>query len=80
MILSWNPLTSDPLPPGTEMEMDETAYSMHHSVSPEWPSLSLDLLRDGLGDGRKRFPHSVIAAVGSQAASGDAGGRRRGQG
>jgi ribosome assembly protein RRB1 len=47
--------------------MDPTAYKMHHTLTPEWPSLSFDFLRDDLGDARKRFPHSFICAVGTQA-------------
>lgn len=73
VVLSWNPLTC-PTPgdaDGGELEMDESAYAMHHALRPEWPSLSFAFLRDGLGDGRTRFPHSCVAAVGSQA--GDAG-------
>jgi ribosome assembly protein RRB1 len=40
---------------------------MHHALTPEWPSLSFDFLRDDLGESRTRFPHSLIAAVGTQA-------------
>jgi ribosome assembly protein RRB1 len=67
----WNPLTCEPLEPGTTLEMDETAYKMHHSLTPEWPSLSFSIIRDNLGDNRTRFPHTVIAAVGSQAERAD---------
>jgi ribosome assembly protein RRB1 len=66
-VRSWNPLTCAPLDPGTKLEIDDTAYKMHHSLTPEWPSLSFEILRDSLGDQRKRFPHSMIVAVGSQA-------------
>jgi ribosome assembly protein RRB1 len=65
-VQSWNPLTSE-LDPGTKLEVDETAYKMHHSIIPEWPSLSFDIIRDNLGESRTRFPHSVIVATGSQA-------------
>ena len=44
-VQSWNPLTSAPLDPGTELEIDEEAYKMHHSLTPEWPALSFDILR-----------------------------------
>jgi ribosome assembly protein RRB1 len=48
--------------------MDETAYKMHHALTPEWPSLSLDIIPDRtLGDNRTRFPHVVTMIVGSQA-------------
>ena len=63
---SWNPLTST-LEPGTKLEVDETAYKMHHSLTPDWPALSFDFLRDDLGDARTRFPHSMLVAAGSQA-------------
>jgi ribosome assembly protein RRB1 len=65
-VQSWNPLTSS-LAPGTKLEVDETAYKMHHSLTPEWPSLSFDFLRDNLGESRTRFPHSMIVAAGTQA-------------
>eukprot|EP00559_Dactyliosolen_fragilissimus_P008195 CAMPEP_0184855052 /NCGR_PEP_ID=MMETSP0580-20130426/385_1 /TAXON_ID=1118495 /ORGANISM="Dactyliosolen fragilissimus" /LENGTH=565 /DNA_ID=CAMNT_0027349467 /DNA_START=54 /DNA_END=1751 /DNA_ORIENTATION=+ len=64
---SWNPLTHEPLASDQRLEIDETAYKMHHSLTPEWPSLSFDFLQDSLGHNRTRFPHSLIAAVGSQA-------------
>jgi len=65
-VQSWNPLTSA-LDPGTKLEVDETAYKMHHSLTSEWPALSFDFLRDSLGESRTRFPHSMIVAAGSQA-------------
>ena len=67
VVQSWNPLTSEQLAPGQELEMDPSAYKMHHALTPEWPSLSFDFLRDDLGESRTRFPHSLIAAVGTQA-------------
>jgi len=66
-VRSWNPLTCEPLEPGTTLEMDETAYKMHHSLIPEWSSLSFNILRDTHGDNRTRFPHTILAAVGTQA-------------
>jgi ribosome assembly protein RRB1 len=66
IIQSWNPLTSA-LEPGEKLEMDVSAYKMHHALSPEWPSLSFDFLRDELGESRTRFPHTLTAAVGTQA-------------
>ena len=70
-VRSWNPLTCEPLEPGTALEIDETAYKMHHSLTPEWPSLSFSIIRDSLGENRTRFPHTIIAAVGSQAERSD---------
>ena len=52
----------------TNLEIDETAYKMHHALTPEWPSLTLDVVPDRkLGDNRTRFPHTVTLVVGSQA-------------
>jgi ribosome assembly protein RRB1 len=65
-VQSWNPLTST-LDPGTKLEVDESAYKMHHSLTAEWPALSFDILRDTFGESRTRFPHSMIVASGSQA-------------
>jgi ribosome assembly protein RRB1 len=62
----WDPLRQN-LEPGMELEMDAAAYKMYHAVPPEWPALSFDFIRDDLGHARTRFPHSCIAAVGTQA-------------
>jgi ribosome assembly protein RRB1 len=67
IIQSWNPLTGEALQPGQKLEMDATAYKMVHFMTGEWPSLSFDFVRDELGDARTRFPHSMIAVVGTQA-------------
>ena len=65
-ITSWNPFTAPP--PTTELQINESAYKMHHALTPEWPSLSLDILSDRtLGENRTRFPHVITMAVGSQA-------------
>jgi len=71
IIQSWNPLTGEKLPPGQKLEMDPSAYKMHHALTPEWPSLSFDFCRDDLGEARTRFPHSLIAVVGTQASRPD---------
>jgi len=71
VIRSWNPLTSDPLAPDEKLEVDPTAYKMLHGLTPEWPSLSFDFIRDDLGENRTRFPHTAIVAVGSQAERSD---------
>lgn len=67
IVQSWNPLTGEPLEPGQKLEMDPAAYKMHHALTPEWPSLTFDFLRDDRGEARTRFPHSLLAAVGTQA-------------
>ena len=70
VIQSWHPLmghkTGDD---GKEMEleMDPTAYKMYQTISPEWPCLTFDILRDQLGDNRQRFPHTLQAVIGTQA-------------
>ena len=67
LVQAWNPLTGQTLEAGEELEMDPSAYKMHHAVSPEWPSLSFDFLRDNLGEARTRFPHSLQTVIGTQA-------------
>lgn len=67
IVQAWNPLTGDPLQPGQKLEMDPSAYKMHHAMTAEWPSLTFDFIRDELGESRTRFPHSLIAVVGTQA-------------
>lgn len=65
-VVAWNPFSNNS---GDEpLEMDESAYKMHHALTPEWPSLSFDFIRDTLGSThRTRFPHSFITAIGTQA-------------
>jgi ribosome assembly protein RRB1 len=69
VVQSWHPLMG--LPEGADaeepLEMDPSAYKMYHTLTPEWPSLSFDFLRDDLGDARQRFPHSLQCAIGTQA-------------
>lgn len=57
----------DELTEGEELEYDSTAYHMYHSLRPEWPCLSFDIIRDSLGTNRSRFPHTVFAVAGTQA-------------
>lgn len=63
--------------PGGELEKDEelvadhSAYEMLHSINPEWPCLSFDILKDGLGDCRTQFPMTASIVAGSQADSAD---------
>lgn len=46
---------------------DASAYDMLHSLRVDWPCLSIAVLRDSLGVGRKRFPHTAYVAAGTQA-------------
>lgn len=57
----------DELAEGEELECDSTAYHMYHSLRPEWPCLSFDVIRDSLGANRSRFPHTMFAVAGTQA-------------
>lgn len=66
VVQSWHPLMGG-TPPDEPLEMDPSAYKMYHTLTPEWPSLSFDFLKDNLGDARQRFPHSLQAVIGTQA-------------
>uniref|UniRef100_A0A7S4ALY1 Histone-binding protein RBBP4-like N-terminal domain-containing protein n=1 Tax=Pseudo-nitzschia australis TaxID=44445 RepID=A0A7S4ALY1_9STRA len=75
VIQSWHPLMGHREGDDgeeLELEMDPSAYKMYQTLTPEWPSLSFDLLRDNLGDNRQRFPHSLQAVFGTQADTPDA--------
>jgi len=50
-----------------ELEFDESAYDAMHHFSHEWPCLSLDVVRDDVGDDRKEFPHEMTMVTGTQA-------------
>lgn len=62
---AWTP--SQGLEEGQTLEMDPMAYTMHHGLTPEWPALSFDFIHDLYGDARTRFPHRLLAVVGTQA-------------
>jgi ribosome assembly protein RRB1 len=69
-VQAWNPFSTDDTEQqqGVKLEMDPTAYKLHHALTPEWPSLSVDFVRDSLGvRANTKFPHSIICAVGTQA-------------
>ncbi|KAI8473011.1 MAG: WD40-repeat-containing domain protein [Monoraphidium minutum] len=63
----WRP-GLDPLGEDEELDYDPTAYDCLHRFALEWPCLSFDILRDGLGGPRAAFPHTVFMAAGTQAA------------
>lgn len=42
---------------------------MLHVMSTTWPCLSFDVVRDNLGDNRKRYPRTLYAVAGTQAES-----------
>lgn len=55
---------------GESLAPDPSTYEMLHTLEAPWPCLSFDLLRDGLGDGRKSYPATMYAVAGTQAARG----------
>lgn len=58
------------LDPGQTLAPDLSTYELLHTLEPKWPSLSFDVIRDGLGDNRKSFPVSLLSVSGTQAAQG----------
>lgn len=54
------------------LEPDESAYELLHRLEPPWPCLSFDIVRDHLGSGRarKKYPATLYAVAGTQAARG----------
>jgi ribosome assembly protein RRB1 len=63
----WRP-GLDPLGEDEELDYDPTAYDCLHRFALEWPCLSFDMVRDGLGAPRAAFPHTVFMVAGTQAA------------
>ncbi|KAK5955503.1 Ribosome assembly protein rrb1 [Knufia fluminis] len=57
------------LQPGLSLTPDPTTYEMLHTMSTTWPCLSFDIIRDNLGDNRKRYPRTLYAVAGTQAES-----------
>ncbi|KAF2137554.1 uncharacterized protein K452DRAFT_301936 [Aplosporella prunicola CBS 121167] len=55
---------------GETLAPDLSTYEMLHSLETPWPCLSLDIVRDQLGDERKSYPATVYAVAGTQAESG----------
>ncbi|KAI9671355.1 MAG: ribosome biosynthesis protein rrb1 [Alyxoria varia] len=60
------------LPAGEILSPDLSTYEMLHTLQAPWPCLSFDIVRDNLGDGRarKKYPATVYAVAGTQAAHG----------
>ncbi|KAF2403182.1 glutamate-rich WD repeat-containing protein 1 [Trichodelitschia bisporula] len=55
------------LSPGETLAPDLSAYDMLHQISTTWPCLSIDVVRDNLGDNRRTYPATVYAVAGTQA-------------
>ncbi|KAH8058609.1 hypothetical protein JL722_5829 [Aureococcus anophagefferens] len=68
--LSWDPRKN--VEGEGDLECDPRAYKMLHRLGSDWPCLSFDLVPDGGGGGRTRFPHDLLAATGTQAGPGEA--------
>ncbi|POM61096.1 Glutamate-rich WD repeat-containing protein, partial [Phytophthora palmivora] len=53
------------------LDYDSSAYDMYYAMTAEWPSLSIDVVRDNLGAVRTRFPMTVFMVAGTQATNAD---------
>jgi ribosome assembly protein RRB1 len=49
------------------LEPDQSAYEMLHRMQVAWPCLSFDVLRDNLGDERRKYPATAFSVTGTQA-------------
>lgn len=47
-----------------ELEYDESAYDALYAFSYEWSCLSLDVMRDDLGEGREVFLYEMMIVMG----------------
>ncbi|CAD6188046.1 unnamed protein product [Caenorhabditis auriculariae] len=61
------PGVSRALKEGEQLEFDPSAYIMFHSFNTDWPCLSFDIVRDGLGDNRSSYPAECYLVSGTQA-------------
>ncbi|KAI0218978.1 Ribosome assembly protein rrb1 [Massospora cicadina] len=52
---------------GEKLEIDNSTYEMYHQFSINWPCLSFDVIPDGFGDNRTKFPMTLYLAAGTQA-------------
>ncbi|KAF2087951.1 glutamate-rich WD repeat-containing protein-like protein 1 [Saccharata proteae CBS 121410] len=55
---------------GETLAPDLSTYEMLHTLEAPWPCLSVDIIRDQLGDERRSYPATVYAVAGTQAAQG----------
>lgn len=49
------------------LEPDDSVYEMRHTMNVNWPCLSFDVLKDNLGDERRKYPATAYIVAGSQA-------------
>ena len=49
------------------LEPDQSAYEMLHRMHVAWPCLSFDILRDDLGEERRKYPATSFSVTGTQA-------------
>ena len=52
---------------GQTMSPDLSTYEMLHQLGTEWPCLSFDIIKDGLGNNRQTYPATMYAVAGTQA-------------
>jgi ribosome assembly protein RRB1 len=63
---AWLPGMGD-LQDGEILDYDPRAYKVYHKLNVEWPSLSFDIYRDGLGEFRSKYPMTATIVAGTQA-------------
>jgi ribosome assembly protein RRB1 len=49
------------------LEPDDSVYEMRHTMNVNWPCLSFDVLKDSLGDERRKYPATAYIVAGTQA-------------
>lgn len=63
----WRPDLGDMLPEGEELTYSNKAYDSFFQLRSEFPCLSFDILKDGEGASRTRYPLTMYFVCGSQA-------------
>ncbi|CAI5444112.1 unnamed protein product [Caenorhabditis angaria] len=64
---AYIPGLSRPLKKGEELEFDPDAYRLFHTFNTDWPCLSFDVVKDGLGENRTNYPAECYIVGGTQA-------------
>lgn len=52
---------------GEQLEVDNSAYDMLHTMTIDWPCLSFDIIPDPLGENRTKYPMTSYIVAGTQA-------------